>query len=178
MHDSMIRRRLWGGLLCSLLALALSGASCSGKQQEAEPQAQAEAEDVKPDDAAPGGGSGSVIVKFAEGLEVTSEGTRLAFRPGAKSTLDAAAVAKASGELATSLREAGVEEVRRVFSEGGERYVDGRDTLLYYALVLSADKGDDAADRLAEALATNPLVEEAHRQPVGQPAGLPNMTLP
>jgi hypothetical protein len=173
----MIRRRLWGGLFCSLLALALSGAGCSGKQQEAEPEVQAN--DVQPvDEPAPGGGSGTVIVKFAEGLEVTSEGTRLAFRPGAKSTLDAAAVAKASAELGTSVREAGVEEVRRVFSEGGERYVDGRDTLLYYALVLSADKDDAAADRLAEALATNPLVEEAHRQPVGQPAGLPKMTLP
>jgi len=188
MEHAAFGGRRFGAVLCSLLALALAlsgegcrrapsaGTSATPSQEQAQEPAPAPAE--QPQETAGGPISASVIVKFAEGLEVSSDGARFTVVPGAKATLTADAVTQAQAQLAKRVADANLLQIRRVFQEGGERYVDGRDTLLYYALVLPADADASAADALAASLGQNPLVEEAHRQPVGQPAGLPNVTPP
>jgi hypothetical protein len=180
MQDFGIGTRRRSGWLVLVLALAVAalGASCARETETAEPAAEEPAAEEPVADQPVGGPSRSVIVKFAEGLEVASDYTRFDVRPGTQTKLDAAAVTQAQDVLAQALRDARVEHVRRVFQEEGERFVDGRDTLLYYALTLAEGAGDADADRLAEALGSNPLVEEAHRQRIGRPAGLPKMTPP
>ncbi len=150
--DTMLRAPALGGLC----AFVLLGAGCAKEL----------AGDVAPQ---------SVAVKFAEGLEVSPDGPGFAVRPGMHSPMDASEIAAALPALDASLRGAGVVHVRRMFEGEGRQSVDGRDVLLYFLLDLPAAADEAAAESLARVLTANPLVEEAHRQPIGQPIDLPRM---